>query len=61
MKILKLLLMLFFLIGTIISLVGMFVVDPGFGMSGWTFLLLPCFLLCAPMTFNFWREWRNET
>jgi len=45
MKIVNLLMMLYFLMGSIIALIGMFVVDPGFGMSGYTFLLLPCFLL----------------
>lgn len=60
MKIVKLLMMLFFLIGAIISLIGMFVADPGFGMSGYIFLLFPCFLLSAPMTFYFWVQWRSE-
>ena len=48
------------LTGTILSLIGMFVVDPGFGMLGSAFFILPCFLLSAPMTFYFWVQWRDK-
>lgn len=60
MKFINLFMTIFLLIATIFSFIGMFVVDPGFGMSGWTFLLFPCFLFCAAMTFYFWMLWRGE-